>query len=161
MTLKITVLSSKYNSDGSVLFELRITDNETGESEDVTNCYRSDDPYSGELGQKLATWIDANQASITPYVPPAPLTPEQVRAQMPNLTARQFWMAAANIDIDKDVIIATVKANMEDSVERKIVLAELETSTFVRISETITEIMAMLEIPDEQVDSLWVWAAGL
>lgn len=143
------------------MFRLRKTDTETGTFEEIPNCYRSDDPYSGEVGATLAAWIAENEGSIAPYTPPAPLTPEQIRAQMPNLTARQFWMAAANINIDKDVIIATVKANMEDSVERKIVLAELETSTFVRASETIAEIMAMLEIPDEQVDDLWSWAAGI
>ena len=102
----------------------------------------------------------AATAIALPFVAPV-YTVEELRAQMPSLTARQFWMAAANIDIDKDVIIETVKANMEDSIDRKIVLAELETSTFVRSSETIADIMAMLNIPAEQVDSLWTWAAGL
>lgn len=67
-------------------------------------------------------------------------------------------MAAAIINIDKYVLIATIKANMVDAVDRKIVLAKLETSTFVRASETIAGIIAMLEIPN---DTLWFWTAGI
>jgi len=91
-----------------------------------------------------------------PYTPPpALLRPEFAR--IPKLIARQSWMAAANINIDKDVIIATVKA----SVEQRFLLAELETRTFIRGSETVPEIMAMLKIPDEQVDGLWTSAEAL
>lgn len=88
-------------------------------------------------------------------------TIEEIRARMPNLTARQFWMAAANIDIDKDVLLTAIKAEMEDSIDRKMMIAELESSTFERLNPTVIDLMVLMDIPAEQVDSLWVWAAGL
>jgi hypothetical protein len=40
-------------------------------------------------------------------------------------------------------------------------IAELEASSFERLNPSVTDIMAMLEIPAEQVDDLWVWASRL
>ena len=97
--------------------------------------------------------------TIEPYVEPV-LTPEEIRAQMPALTSRQFWTAAANIEIDKDVIVSTIKAAMPDSVDRKMI-AELEASTFERPNPTVAEVMALLDIPAEQVDALWICASQL
>lgn len=95
---------------------------------------------------------------IAPYQTP---DIEQVRQDYPALTARQFWMAAANIDVDKDVILTAIKNNMADSVERKMTIAELESGSFDRLNDTVIDIMAMLDIPAEQVDNLWLWAARL
>ncbi|AYD01747.1 hypothetical protein [Neorhizobium sp. NCHU2750] len=99
-------------------------------------------------------------ASALPYVAPV-YTPEQRRSMMPALSARQFWMAAANIDIDKDVIIDAIKAEMPDSVDRKMMIAELESGSFERLNPTIIDVMQLMEIPAEQVDDLWVWATGI
>lgn len=95
-----------------------------------------------------------------PYVPVIK-TPEQLREEMPALTSRQFWMAAANIDIDKDVLLIAIKADMPDSIDRKMMIAELESSSFERTNPTVTDLMALMAIPPEQVDDLWVWAAKL
>lgn len=80
---------------------------------------------------------------------------------MPSLTSRQFRMAAAIIDIDKDVIVAAIKAEVPDGVDRKIMIAELEGGSLERTNITIVEVMELMDIPAYQVDSLWIWAAGL
>lgn len=98
--------------------------------------------------------------SALPYVAPV-YTPEQRRSMMPALSARQFWMAAANIDIDKDVIIAAIKAEMADGVDRKMMIAELESGSFERTNPTISDVMNLMDIPAEQIDDLWMWAAGI
>lgn len=90
---------------------------------------------------------------ISPYTVPV-LTPEEIRSGMPSLTSRQFWMAAANIDIDKDVIIAAIKAEVPDGVDRKMMIAELESGSFERLNPTIIDVMNLMDIPAYQVDSL-------
>jgi len=50
---------------------------------------------------------------------------------------------------------------MEDSIDRKMTIAELESSSFERLNTSVIDIMAMLEIPAEQVDALWIWASKL
>ncbi|WP_313199913.1 hypothetical protein [Rhizobium sp.] len=100
------------------------------------------------------------ESSAAPFVAPV-YTADELRARMPNLTARQFWMTAANINIDKDVLLAAIKAEMEDSIDRKMMIAELESSTFERLNPTVIDLMVLMDIPAEQVDDLWVWASGL
>ena len=154
------VYSVKATKDALVyLIEADITDN-VGESSRVDYVSRPDDPYG--LNPTFRQWLTSNEGAYTiePYVEPV-FTPEEIRARMPALTSRQFWMAAANIDIDKDGIVSTVKAAMPDSVDRKMTIAELEASTFERTNPTVAEVMALLDIPAEQVDALWTWAADL
>ncbi|AYD00909.1 hypothetical protein [Neorhizobium sp. NCHU2750] len=99
-------------------------------------------------------------STALPYVAPV-YTDEERRAMMPALSARQFWMAAANIDIDKDVIVSAIKANMADGVDRKMMIAELESGSFERTNPTIIDVMELMSIPAAQVDDLWIWAAGI
>ena len=130
------------------------------ETSRVDYTSRPDDPFG--LNPTIRKWLQDNVGSYTiePHVEPV-LTPEEIRAQMPALTSRQFWMATANIDIDKDVIVSTIKAAMPDSVDRKMMIAELEASKFERTNPTVIDLMELLDIPAEQVDALWVWAATL
>jgi hypothetical protein len=159
----LRVVSARHGKDDEIQFELEIDTGSFGK-EIVPNCYRANDPFAGDDEKYLSDWIVENEGLIEPYVsPPAP-TLQEIRAQMPALTSRQFWMAAANIGTsgtDKDVIIAAIKAEMADSVDRKMMIAELESSTFERVNPTIVKVLALMQIPAEQVDDLWVWAAGL
>jgi hypothetical protein len=92
---------------------------------DLCGVIMSEDDQIG-LAPSLRQWIiDHPDFTITPFVKHIP-TAEETRAKMPDLTARQFWMAAANIDIDKDVIIAKIKSALMDSIDRKMMIAELE-----------------------------------
>ena len=49
---------------------------------------------------------------------------------------------------------------MPDYIVRKTMIAELEALMFERTNPTVTEVMALPEIPAEQVDALWTWTAG-
>lgn len=154
------VYSVKATKDALVyIVDADITDS-VGDTSRVDYVSRPDDPYG--LNPTFRKWLVDNQGSFTiePYVEPV-LSPEEIRAQMPALTSRQFWMAAANIDIDKDVIITAIKSSMPDSTDRKMMIAELEASSFERTNPTVIDLMALLEIPAEQVDALWIWAAQL
>jgi hypothetical protein len=70
-------------------------------------------------------------------------------------------VAAANIDIVRNVIVSRINASMPDYIVRKTMIAELEALMFERTNPTVTEVMALPEIPAEQVDALWTWTAGL
>ncbi len=99
--------------------------------------------------------------TTTEYTPIAVPTPEEIRLTMPNLTSRQFWMAAASIDIDKNVLVNLIKAVYPEGVDRKMMIAELETSSFERNNVTVVELMELMEITPEQADDLWMWATGI
>ncbi|MBD8663140.1 hypothetical protein IFT59_07720 [Rhizobium sp. CFBP 8752] len=153
---KVTKIAENFDRD--VLSITYDTVAETG----VVFTYAPADPYAGSFHAVVGQWLIDNAGSYTiePYVDVVK-TPDMIRAEMPALTSRQFWMAAANIDVDKDVIVAAIKANVPDLIDRKMTIAELEAGTFDRLNPSVTEIMAMLEIPAEQVDALWMWAAKL
>lgn len=57
--------------------------------------------------------------------------------------------------------VTGLKAAMPDSVDRKMMIAELEASKFERINPIVAEVMALLDILAEQVDALWIWATQL
>ena len=130
--------------------------------ENVRHVYSANDPYIGEFGLSVKQWLLDNEGtySVTPYVEPVYSIDEQ-RAMMPRLTSRQFWMAAANIDVDKDLLVTTIKTAMPDSIDRKMKIAELEASTFERLNPTVIDLMELMGIPADQVDALWIWAASL
>lgn len=119
-----------------------------------------DDDYG--LNPTIRKWLVANDGEYTaiPYIEVVP-TIEEIRESMPKLTSRQFWMAAANIDVDKDLLVTSIKTAMPDSIDRKMKIAELEASTFERLNPTVIELMELMGIPAEQVDALWMWAADL
>ena len=159
----LTNITNVKELPGSTFLEC-ICSVENGESFEngVTYVYSPEDIYAGAFGKSVGKWLSDNQGSYTiePFIEPV-LTPDEIRANMPALTSRQFWMAAANIDIDKDVLVSTIKAAMPDSIDRKMMIAELEASKFERMNPTVIDLMALLEIPAEQVDALWTWASGL
>lgn len=83
-------------------------------------------------------------------------------SSFPVLTSRQFWLAAASINIDENEIIAAINSSDSDSIERKLLIVEVQKSTtFQRDSDTVIRITELMEIPSNQVDDLWNWAATL
>ena len=152
------IISITRDIDPSSLIIVVDFTNDLGVRETLSYAYRADDPYG--LSPLIKRWLSENTHTIADYVPPV-YTIEEIRAMMPDLTARQFWMAAAMINIDKDVIIAAIKADVPDGVDRKMMIAELESGSFERTNITIVEVMGLMNIPAYQVDDLWLWAAQL
>jgi len=87
------------------------------------------------------------------HVPPPEPTPEELRAQMPPLTRRQFWLGANSLGLSKaDVIAAT---------DDPVILIEIEESgEFHRTYESILMLSGVLGITPEQLDDVWMWWAS-
>jgi hypothetical protein len=95
---------------------------------------------------------------VVEYVPPAP-TIDDIRATMPALSPRQFWLAASRINITKADVLALVDA-MEDKQSAADMRIEVtETVSFQRTNPAVDQLATLLNIPPEQLDSLWTWAA--
>ncbi|MBB4954410.1 hypothetical protein H4S14_004175 [Agrobacterium vitis] len=89
---------------------------------------------------------------------PSP-TLEQIRAAMPALSPRQFWLAASRINITKADVLVLVDA-MEDKAAAADMRIEItETVSFQRTNDAVDQLATLLGITPEQLDSLWTWAA--
>ncbi|MBB4956267.1 hypothetical protein H4S14_004369, partial [Agrobacterium vitis] len=67
-------------------------------------------------------------------------TLEQIRAAMPALSPRQFWLAASRIDVTKDAVLALVDA-MEDKAAAADMRIEItETVSFQRTNEAVDQL---------------------
>ncbi|SCW77021.1 hypothetical protein SAMN02927900_04752 [Rhizobium mongolense subsp. loessense] len=87
---------------------------------------------------------------------------EELRERMPKLTSRQFWLAAASIGITKASVTATVDSLALSDMDKEMMKIELtEATTFERLHIAVLDLAEALAIPPEQLDALWVWAAGL
>jgi len=133
----------------------------------------SDDPEKIQLDGHDIIGIDADMG-ITPdemetalgkiwngtaiVAPPVPLPP---------LTARQFWQAALVLGITEDGLVASVSdpedaLYIEDENERLSVLVDIRKSTsFRRDYPLIDEMATAHDLPKEQMDDLWAWAAQI
>lgn len=93
--------------------------------------------------------------------PAAPTpTPEQIRAAMPALSPRQFWLAASRINITKADVLAQVDAMTDKQAASDLRIEITETVSFQRSNPAIDQLATLLGIPPEELDSLWTWAAG-
>lgn len=87
-------------------------------------------------------------------------TPEQIRAAMPTLSPRQFWLAASRININKTDVLALVDAMDDKAAAADMRIEITETVSFQRTNEAVDQLATLLGITPEQLDSLWTWAAG-
>lgn len=100
------------------------------------------------------------EGDIAPFVPP---TIEHIRYNMPPLTSRQFWVAAASIGVTKDSIIALIDASEEFTLPEKegLKIEVRETTNFYRLNDLVTDLSFLMGVPAEQLDMLWMWAYEL
>ena len=85
----------------------------------------------------------------------------------PPLTARQFWQAALVIGVREEDLIADI-ANKDspffiaDEKDRESVLIDIsKATTFTRDYKLLKKMAEVNKIPDEQLDTLWNWAATI
>jgi len=84
---------------------------------------------------------------------PEPLTPDELRAQMPPLTRRQFWLGADSLGLSKaDVLAAAADQQVRIEIE--------ETTEFHRTYESVVMLSEVLGITPEQLDDVWMWWAS-
>ncbi|WOC15066.1 hypothetical protein MP213Fo_05170 [Pseudochrobactrum sp. MP213Fo] len=125
-----------------------------GSEERVEYVYRASDPYS-PLTPLITQWLSDNpDQEILPYIPPPELTPEELRAQMPPLSRRQFWLGAHSLGVAKADVMAYAANDPA-------LLIEVEESTeFQRTYGAVTLLSPLLGITDDQLDDVWMWFAA-
>ena len=103
-------------------------------------------------------WENGEVVTYTPP-PPAPV--------FPALSSRQFWQAALAIGVKEEDLIADI-ANKDspfyitDDDDRESVLIDItKATTFTRDYKLLKKMAEVNKIPDEQLDTLWNWAATI
>ncbi|MBI0166397.1 hypothetical protein H3V13_00275 [Bartonella sp. M0280] len=85
----------------------------------------------------------------------------------PPLTARQFWQAALVIGVREENLTTGIANKdspfyIEDEEERESVLIDITKATsFTRDFPLLKKMAEVNKIPDEQLDTLWNWAANI
>ncbi|OOG65866.1 hypothetical protein B0E45_26375 [Sinorhizobium sp. A49] len=131
-----------------------------GPPQQIRSAYRASDPYG--LAPTLKEWRSANPTfPVQPYVPPPPLTPEELRAQMPSLTARQFRLGLLPGGFAPAQVTQTIEA-LPDGTQKETAKIEWEyATTFNRTHPLIATVGAALGLTDNKIDAMWMLATGL
>lgn len=91
--------------------------------------------------------------AFTPPPPPDPPTPEEIRALMPSLTARQFRLGLHGNELLSQVETALAALNEPD---RTVAMIEWEYATSIdRGHHLVATLAAALDLTDEQIDAMW------
>ncbi|MBD9511650.1 hypothetical protein IB265_33380 [Ensifer sp. ENS10] len=145
---------------GSYLVKANITDFE-GETYDCDYMSYAND--TNGLNPAIRQWLADNpDFPSQPYVPPSAPTEEELRAQMPTLSSRQFWLAALEIGITKTIVQNKIKTLGLAPLEEARWSTELdEAKTFERTSQFLAELTGLFNIPPNELDVLWTWASKL
>ncbi|WP_421983341.1 hypothetical protein [Roseibium sp.] len=101
------------------------------------------------------------EAGVWVYVTPVPPTPEENRANMQPLTARQFRLGLLQSGRTLAQVEAAIAA-IEDPTERETAQVDWEyASEFNRMHPLVVDISLALGLSPEQVDTLWLIAVEL
>jgi len=122
--------------------------------------YRPEGVYG--LSPKIRQWLEDNpDFPIDPYVPPPEPTIEEVRANMPTLTARQLRLGLVGNGYSMSQVSAVIDA-MPEGADKETARIEWEyATTFERTHPLIATVGAALSISEEQTDTMWTAAASL
>lgn len=91
---------------------------------------------------------------------PADTVPEP-EVVMPTLTPRQLWLAALQAGVTKAAVLAAVEL-VEDPEEREYMRIELnEATSYSRHHPAVEKLALIMNMPESQIDTLWVWASTL
>ncbi|MDK1377086.1 MULTISPECIES: hypothetical protein [unclassified Sinorhizobium] len=133
-----------------------ITDME-GETYDAVSFVRPDDPFG--LNPVLRQWMTDNpDFPVGDYIPP---TPEEIRAGMPPLTARQLRLGLINNGFTLAQVGAVIEA-MPDGPDKETARIEWEFATnFNRMHPLIASVGSALGLTDIQIDTMWTAAVNL
>ncbi|RVO54935.1 hypothetical protein [Sinorhizobium meliloti] len=122
--------------------------------------YRPEGVYG--LSPKIRQWlIDNPNFPIDAYVPPPEPTIEEIRANMPSLTARQLRLGLVGNGYSMSQVSAVIDA-MPEGADKETARIEWEyATTFERTHPLIGTVGAALAIGEEQIDTMWTEAASL
>ncbi|WP_186415411.1 hypothetical protein [Pannonibacter sp. P2PFMT1] len=88
-----------------------------------------------------------------PYEPPAPV--------LPPLTRRQLRLALLSIGVTAEDVEAHIAAITDPAEQAAALIEWRDSNTYDRGHPLVADIAAAMDLPPEQVDSLWAWAAGI
>lgn len=117
--------------------------------------YRVSDKYS-PLTPIITQWLADHNPEILPYVPPAPWTSEELRAQIPDKSLREFRDILTDMGIFPHMVTEKINEIPFD-IERQKALNAWETSSFVsRTDPYIDMIGAMFDKTPTDIDVAWL-----
>ena len=106
---------------------------------------------------EFARWLGGAWEVLT-ELPPPPPAPAPV---LPPLSRRQLRLALLSIGVTAGDVEAHIAA-IADPVDRAAALIEWQDAgSYDRDHPLLLDVAAAMELPPEQVDALWIWAAGL
>lgn len=103
-------------------------------------------------------FAEANAGTVAPYTPP---TQEEVRANMPTLTARQFRIGLIRGGFTLAQVTSAIEAMPEGATKEEAKIEWEYATTFDRTHPLIAMVGASLGLTDEQIDAMWVAAVDL
>lgn len=147
------VFSVTKTVDGALSIDADFTGVSNGERMRAEYILRDGDEFGS--APMFRQWVADNSPKILPYTPPPEPTPEELRAQMPPLTPRQFRDALIDHDIMPDSVTAAI-SQIADVKERAKALNAWEYPTqFVRTEPLIEQIGAIFNLTPEDIDDMW------
>jgi len=100
--------------------------------------------------------VKTGEAREEAYTRPEEPTPEELREQMPPITARQLRLTLRRAAGITPAMVDGIIAGIEDEGEREDALIEWEyASHYERLHPLLAQIADALELTDEAVDALW------
>lgn len=145
--------------EGAYVLDVTISvDGQTMRSEKFLSA--PDDPHG--VNPAIRKWMNQNpEAQVHPYVPPLPPTPEEIRAAMPKLSARQFRIGLVRGGFTIAQVSGAIEA-MPDGPAKEEARIEWEYATeFTRTHPLIASVAAALGLDDDEIDALWNAAINL
>lgn len=112
------------------------------------------------LAPTIRQWLIENEGTYTvePYIPP---TPEELRATMPDLTARQFRLGLLNSGLMPSQVTAAIET-LPAGLDKETAKVEWEyATTFRRMHPLIATVGAALGLDEDQIDAMWRSAQNL
>lgn len=157
---EILKITDTAEGNGVYLMQIKIQFAEDTEPEEVEYISRPGNPHG--VDPQLRQWLSENpDAPVHAYEPPAEPTPEEARAAMPPLTARQLRLGLFSNGIALSQVQATLDA-MPAGADRDKAQIEWEyATTFNRTHPLIATVSAALGLSDEQIDAMWMAAVDL
>lgn len=112
--------------------------------------------YDTQIGRRL--WSEANHGlhgEIAPYVPPKPLTPDELRAKLPALTPREFRDILIDNNIMPDDVTAEILRIPDLKTRAKTLNAWEYPVEFNRTDPHVDIIGAGFGLSPLQIDKMW------
>ena len=153
------VLKITDTEEGNGVYKLDVKIQFAGDQEPETAEYlsRPDDPYG--VNPQIRKWMSENpDLPVHEYEPP---TPEEIRANMPRLMARQLRLNLVKAGFSPTQIDAAID-EMPDGPDKDAATIEWEYGTIFERLDPLTAIIAgAISYSDEQMDEFWIEASLL